>query len=367
MVSGNPDKGGARPPRVLIIEDNPNEARALHDLLVWNGFEVAVASTARQGWARLRSWRPDVVVLDLGLPDADGLIVCQAMKSNPQLRDIPVLILTGRSAITQLVEGLRIGAEDYVTKPYDPREVLARLQTRLRLGRQIASLKTYHLRWWNLLRAFIPSPIRQVLQKAPHEILGPARIQTLSVLAVAWSGLRTRIQEAARNGGIPSGTLHQALNRYLNLFYEGVQAEGGIPSPLTDSMVLAWFNAPLAGTDHPIRALRAALVFRERSRRLQLELPPPLRFAPRLVLHRGPALVGLMGGSSYLHYAPVGEVTETARHLAGLAPEGEILLTPAFYEAIQGLIPVRPWTDAPPFIRTPLYMVSGVHGIAERR
>ncbi|WP_376792432.1 response regulator [Thermoflexus sp.] len=367
MASGSSDKGGARPPRVLIIEDNPNEARALHDLLVWNGFEVAIAPTARQGWIRLRSWRPDVVVLDLGLPDADGLTVCQAMKSNPQLRDIPVLILTGRSAIAQLVEGLRIGAEDYVTKPYDPREVLARLQARLRFGRRIASLKTYHLYWWNLLRAFIPSPIWQAMQKAPHEITGPARMQTLSVLAVAWSGLRERIQEAARNEGLPAGTLHQVFNRYLNLLYEGVQAEGGIPTPLMDGVVLAWFNASLSGNDHPIRALRAALVLRERIRRLHSELPPPLRLAPRWVLHRGTALVGLMGGSSYLHYTPTGEATETARRLAGLAPEGEILLTSAFYEVIQGLIPARPWTEAPPFIRTPLYVVSGIPVVAERR
>lgn len=358
MMSEQPVESKRRAPRVLIIEDNPSEAKALHDLLVWNGFEVVVAATARQGWSRLRSWRPDVVVLDLGLPDADGLTVCRAIKSDAQLRDIPVLILTGRSAIGELVEGLRIGAEDYMTKPYDPREVLARLQTQLRLGQRIASLKTYHLRWWNLLRSFIPSSILQVLQKAPHEIMGPARVQPLSVLAVSWSGLRERIWEAARHEGLPSGTLHQALNRHLSLFYESVQAEGGTPSPMMDSAVLAWFNAPISCSDHTVRAVRAALVLRERIRRLHLELPPPLRFTPRFALHRGRALIGLMGGSAYLHYMPIGEVMETARRLATFAPEGEILLTPAFHEATRDLLPARLWTEAPAFIRMPLYVVA---------
>ncbi|GBD07920.1 Adenylate cyclase 2 [Candidatus Thermoflexus japonica] len=357
MSTGPLGEGGGRPPRVLIIEDNPSEAKALHDLLVWNGFEAVVAATARQGWSRLRSWRPDVVILDLGLPDADGLTVCRAMKADAQLRDIPVLILTGRTAIGELVEGLRIGAEDYVTKPYDPREVLARLHTQLRLGQRIASLKTYHLRWWNLLRSFIPSPVMQALQKKPHEIMGPARMQPLSVLAVSWSGLWERIREAARPEGLPAGTLHQALNRHLGLFYESVQAEGGIPFPTGNGGTLAWFNAPIPCPDHPVRALRAALALRERIRRLHQELPPPLRFTPRFALHRGLALVGLMGESSYRHYTPIGEVVETARRLAPLAPEGEILLTPAFHEAVQGLLPVRPWTEAPAFIRMPLYVV----------
>lgn len=358
MPGGQPGKGGGRPPRVLIIEDNPHEAKALHDLLVWNGFEAMVAPTARQGWSRLRSWRPDVVILDLGLPDADGLTVCRAIKADAQLRDIPVLILTGRSAIAELVEGLRIGAEDYVTKPYDPREVLARLHTQLRLGQRIASLKTYHLRWWNLLRSFIPASILRVLQKAPHEILGPVRAQPLSILAVSWGGLRERIQEAMRPDGLPSGTLHQVLNRHLSLFYESVQAEGGTPSPMMDSATMGWFNAPIPCPDHSVRALRAALALRERIRRLHRELPPPLRLSPRFALHRGTALIGLIGGSVYLHYTPMGEVVETARRLALLAPEGEILLTPAFHEAIQGLIPVRPWTEAPTFIQMPLYIVG---------
>lgn len=358
MSSGPSGGVGERPPRVLIIEDNSSEAKALHDLLVWNGLEAVVAPTARHGWKLLRSWRPDAVILDLGLPDADGLALCRAIKANPLLQDIPVLILTGRSAVAEVVEGLRAGADDYVIKPYDPRELLARLHTQLRRGQRIASLKTYHLHWWSLLRSFIPASILQVLQKAPHEVIGPARARPLSVLALSWSGLRERIREATRPGGLPSGTLHQALNRHLTLFYESVQTEGGTPAPMMDGTALAWFNAPIPYPDHPVRALRAALVLRERIRRLHAELPPPLRMVPRFALHRGTALIGLMGGSPYLHYTPVGEVVETARRLAPLAPEWEILLTPTFHEAIQGLLPARPWTEAPAFVQMPLYVVT---------
>jgi DNA-binding response OmpR family regulator len=355
---GSSEGRGIRPPRVLIVEDNPNEARALHDLLVWNGFEVALAATARQGWSRLRSWGPDAVVLDLGLPDADGLTLCRAIKSDAQLRDLPVLILTGRSAVRELVEGLRAGAEDYVAKPYDPREVLARLQALLRRGQRIASLKTYHLQWWNFLRAFVPSPVLQALQKAPQEVVGPVRMRPLSILTVTWGGLRERLREAAQDGRLPAGTLGQALNRHLEVFHTSIHAEGGSPAPMVDEVTMAWFNIPLPSPDHAVRALRAALVLRERIRRLHSELPPGLRFVPGILLHRGNALVGLMGGASYRHYGALGEAVEAARRLALIAPPGEILLTPAFYEAVQGLLPAQPWTEAPAFLRIPLYRVS---------
>lgn len=356
-VPGTSTGGGMRPPRVLIIEDDPSEARALHDLLVWNGFEAQMAATARHGWGRLRTWRPDVVVLDLGLPDADGLAVCRAIKADAQLRDVPVLILTGRVAVTQLVEGLRAGADDYVPKPYDPREVLARLHALLRRGRRIADLKTYHLRWWSFLKTLLPAPFLQALAQRPQELLGPAQVRPLSVVAVGWEGLSARLQEAMRGGSVPAGTLHQALNRHLDTFYESVLAEGGMPGPLMDSVAIAWFNAPLACVEHPVRALRASLAFRERVRRLHQGLPPALRFLPRLALHRGEALVGLMGGGAFRSYLPVGEVTETARRLALLAPAWGIVLSGAFHEAVRGLFPVLPWTEAPRFVRMPLYLI----------
>jgi class 3 adenylate cyclase len=72
-----------------------------------------------------------------------------------------------------------------------------------------------------------------------------------------------------------------------------------------------------------------------------------------------------MGGASYRHYGALGEAVEAARRLALIAPPGEILLTPAFYEAVQGLLPAQPWTEAPAFLRIPLYRVStGSHPLS---
>jgi len=114
----------ARPPRVLIVEDDPREAEALARLLAGHGAVVAVAPTVREA-RRLRDGA-DVVLLDLGLPDGDGLELL------PALRPRPVLVITGRAGVRPLVRAFERGAADYVLKPYDPRELLARLGRVLR-------------------------------------------------------------------------------------------------------------------------------------------------------------------------------------------------------------------------------------------
>jgi DNA-binding response OmpR family regulator len=355
---GSPGGSGVLPSRALIIEDDPNEAQAPRDLLVWNRFEVALAATARQGWSRLRSWDPDAVVLDRDLPDADGLTLCRAIQLDAQPRDLSVLILAGRSAVREPVKGRRARAEDRVAKPYDPREVLTRLQALPRQGQHIASLKTYHLQWWNFLKAFIPSAVLRALQKAPREAAGPARMRPLRILALRRGRLRERLCEAAQDGRLPVGTLGQARKWRLGVFRASIHAEGGSPSPVVGKVTMVRFNIPLSRPDHAARALRAPLVLRERICRLHSKLPLGLRFVRGILLRQGNATAGLMEGSGYRHYRPLGEAVEVARRPAMIAPPGDILLAPVFYEAFQSPLPVQPWTEAPTFLRTTLYRVS---------
>jgi len=115
--------------RVLLIEDDARLAGMLAEYLGEAGFRVAVAASGRAGLERLAREAYDALVLDLMLPDMDGLEVCRALRAKSGL---PVLMLTARGDATDRIVGLEIGADDYLPKPFEPRELLARLRAILR-------------------------------------------------------------------------------------------------------------------------------------------------------------------------------------------------------------------------------------------
>ncbi|MCW2928195.1 MAG: phoB [Thermoleophilia bacterium] len=118
--------------RIVVIEDED----AILDVLAWNlqreGFEVATARDGREGLALVRSIEPDLVLLDLMLPELDGLEVCRAMRADARTSLTPVIMLTAKGDEGDIVLGLGVGADDYVTKPFSPKEVVARVHAMLR-------------------------------------------------------------------------------------------------------------------------------------------------------------------------------------------------------------------------------------------
>jgi two-component system, OmpR family, alkaline phosphatase synthesis response regulator PhoP len=115
--------------RVLVVEDESRIARLVRDYLEHAGFEVAVAGDGEVALAETRRARPDLVVLDLGLPGRDGLDVARSLR---RTSNVPIVMLTARGEETDRVVGLELGADDYVVKPFSPRELVARVRAVLR-------------------------------------------------------------------------------------------------------------------------------------------------------------------------------------------------------------------------------------------
>ncbi len=116
--------------RILVVEDNPDLAYGLRNNLEIEGYQVEVADDGTKGLARARDGRPDLIILDLMLPGMDGFRVLRALREAG--RTMPVLILTARGEEADKVRGLRLGADDYVTKPFGVLELLARVEALLR-------------------------------------------------------------------------------------------------------------------------------------------------------------------------------------------------------------------------------------------
>jgi two-component system alkaline phosphatase synthesis response regulator PhoP len=118
--------------RILVVDDDKDIVRVLRAYLEQSGYEVLTAYDGNTALHMLMRERPDLVILDLMLPDKDGLDITRVMRGEPALARIYVLMLTARVEDTDKVVGLEVGADDYVTKPFNPREIVARVRSALR-------------------------------------------------------------------------------------------------------------------------------------------------------------------------------------------------------------------------------------------
>jgi two-component system alkaline phosphatase synthesis response regulator PhoP len=118
--------------RILVVDDDREIVRLLRAYLEQNGYQVLVAYDGEGALHILRGERPDLVVLDLMLPDRDGWEVTRVVRGDPNLASTPILMLTARVEDHEKIVGLELGADDYVTKPFSPREVVARVRAVLR-------------------------------------------------------------------------------------------------------------------------------------------------------------------------------------------------------------------------------------------
>ncbi|MES2821046.1 MAG: DNA-binding response regulator [Pseudomonadota bacterium] len=128
--------GDGHVPHVLVIDDSPEDIRSLLGLLRSQPWRLSVASEARQGYQRALALRPDLILLDVRMPDMDGFTLARLLREASATRQVPIIFLTSAGAVEERLEGLTLGGVDYVLKSCDPQEVLARIRIHLQLARR---------------------------------------------------------------------------------------------------------------------------------------------------------------------------------------------------------------------------------------
>jgi DNA-binding response OmpR family regulator len=119
--------------RILLIEDAPENIQAISTILRDKGYQVSIATNGRQGLEVLERVRPDLILLDVIMPEMDGFETCRRIKESTAWREIPIIFLTARTETTDTVRGFELGAVDYVPKQFSDAEFLARVNTHLTL------------------------------------------------------------------------------------------------------------------------------------------------------------------------------------------------------------------------------------------
>ena len=188
--------------KILIIEDDPLQADVVQLLLQQDGFETVLAPDGAEGLRRLYETQPDLVVLDLMLPQMDGWEVCRRIR---ELSTVPIIIMTSRRSDEEKIKGLRIGVDDYIVKPFNPQELAARVHAVLRRARLPPPSKSTVMRFAGgdlIVDPKSPTIIRYgapvELTRTEHRILmflaeNPGRVVSVEDIFTAVWGFETEV------------------------------------------------------------------------------------------------------------------------------------------------------------------------------
>ncbi len=337
------------PARILVVDDTPMNVKLLEGVLSGHGYVVITAPSGPVALDRVREDRPDLVLLDVVMPEMSGYEVCRRLRADEATRLLPIIMVTALDPGTERVKGIEVGADDFLTKPINQPELLARVRSLLRIkalhdelgelnrtleGRvaeQVAQLE----RLGRLRRFFSPQLADLIVSGDAEDPLRSHR-REITVVFLDLRGF-TAFAETAEPEEV-MGVLreyHAEMGRLI------LAAEGTLERFTGDGMMI-FFNDPVQVSDPGPRAVRMAVAMRERIgglteswRKRGFDLDFGIGIA------QGYATIGAIGFEGRLDYGAIGTVTNLASRLCGEAKPGQILLSQRVASGVESIAQVE--------------------------
>jgi class 3 adenylate cyclase/CheY-like chemotaxis protein len=337
------------PAKLLVVDDTPLNVKLLADLLRAKGYAVETAASGREALEKVAAGPPDLVLLDVMMPEMSGYEVCARIRANPATAMLPVVMVTSLDPGEERVKGIEAGADDFLSKPVNQPELLARVRSLLRVKQlhdELASLNrdleqrvreqvAQVDRLGRLKRFFSPQLAEAIVTGGADDPLKTHRRE----IAVVFLDLRgfTAFAETAEPEEV-MGVLreyHAEMGRLV------LEHEGTLERFTGDGMMI-FFNDPVPVPDAALRAVRMAVAMRERVGELigkwkkqgfDLDLG--------VGIAQGYATIGAIGFEGRLDYGAIGTVTNLAARLCGEARPGQILVARRVLARLEGLVEVE--------------------------
>ncbi|MBS0319988.1 MAG: response regulator [Proteobacteria bacterium] len=292
----------ARPARLLVVDDNKVNRLLLTRSLDLQGHRAAAVENGRLALEALRRERYDLLLLDIEMPEMDGFAVLEELASDPDLRDLPVIVTSSLEGVENVVRCIELGAEDYLPKPVNPVLLKARLTASLEKKRLRDELK-------ELVRRFATPEVAQELEASGFS-LGGKRVEA----TVMFSDIRgfTPLVESQP----PEETI-DLLNSYYTLMFDAITSHDGIVNQMIGDGLMAIFGAPVAMADHAGAAVRAAREMIELVEMFNAEREAEGKptIAIGIGIATGEVVAGYAGTSERATYTCIGDTVNLAARL----------------------------------------------------
>jgi class 3 adenylate cyclase len=314
-----------RPPRVLIADDDWLNRDLLKTYLAASGCEVVTAADGEAALAAARAQALDAVLLDIQMPRMDGLSVCRTLKNHPEMRFMPVVIVTALDSEEEKLRAINAGADDFVTKPYNSLVLLTRVRSLLRIKKLHDDLEARNRLLRRVLDRYVAEDVAEVILTDPERYLQLGGvIRPVTVLFADIRGF-TRYTES-HSGPQVIETLNRVFARLTQVIFQ----HGGTFDKYLGDGLMAFYGAPLATVDDAQRAVDTAVEMQRLFGELAREAGEDMRgLALSVGLHSGEAVVGNIGTEKVMDYTVVGDVVNVAKRLQEKAGEGQILISEA--------------------------------------
>jgi class 3 adenylate cyclase/CheY-like chemotaxis protein len=353
------------PPRILAVDDIPTNLEILRVRLEAQGYEVVTAADGEEALAKARDLEPDLVLLDIMMPKLDGISVLKQLKQSAALRFVPVIMVTAKADVADIVNGLESGGDDYLTKPFEHAALIARVRSLLRIKElhdtvqeQAKKLQeqTDQLSSWNSLleervalqvteiervsrlKRFLAPQVAHMIasSESPDRMLASHR-REITVLFCDLRGF-TNFTESSE----PEEVMEVLRNYHENLGELIFRHEATLERFLGDGLMIL-FNDPIECEGHSEKAVRLALDMRDCVNRLGIQWKRKghdLGFG--IGIATGYATLGVVGFEQRRDYTAIGSVINLAARLCGEAKTGQIVIPERLLASVGDVVKTTP-------------------------
>ncbi len=338
------------PAKILVVDDTPQNVKLLADLLTVKGYAVVTAASGREALELVDREQPDLVLLDVVMPEMSGYEVCRKIRDNPATAILPVVMVTALDPAQERIKGLDAGADDFLTKPINQPELLARVRSLLRIKElydQLAELnktlekrveeQVAQLERLGRLKRFFSPQLAELIVAGDAEDPLKSHRREVTVVFLDLRGF-TAFAETSEPEEVMG-----VLREYHAEMGRLILAHEGTLERFTGDGMMIFFNDPVPVPNPAERALRMAVAMRDRVVELLQKWRKrgyDLDFGVGIA--QGYATIGAIGFEGRWDYGAIGTVTNLAARLCGEAKPGQILISQRLLGTVEDLIEVEP-------------------------
>ena len=345
------------PAKILVVDDQPKNVKLLAEVLTGKGYAVVTARSGAEALARVGADRPDLVLLDVMMPGMNGYEVCRAIREDPATGVLPVVLVTALDPLQERIRGIEAGADDFLTKPINQPELLARVKSLLRINdfyrtvqAQAAELASLNAglearvqqqvvqleRLSRLKRFFSPRLAELIVAGGAEDPLKPHR-QDITAVFVDLRGF-TAFTESAE----PEEVIN-VLHEYHAEMGQIIAAHEGTIERFIGDGIMVFFNDPVPLANPAEHAVRMALEMRERFALLaQGWRKQGFELGFGIGIAQGYATIGAIGFEGRWDYGAIGGVTNLGARLCGEAKSMQILVDRKALAKVERLVEFEP-------------------------